>query len=57
MGQTLFIALKHGADTYFAVSVHGADFFFFHYLEAKEKRFTDGNAVGAIFFTEIADGH
>ena len=28
MGQTLFIALKHGADTFFAVSVHGADTFF-----------------------------
>ena len=51
-----FIALKHGADTFFAASVHGADTFF-HYLEAKEKIFTEENAVGAIFSTEIADGH
>ena len=55
IGRTLFfIALKHGADTVFAVSSHGSDTFL-HYLEANEKIFTERNAVAAIFFTEIAD--
>ena len=53
-GGHFFIALKHGADTFFAVSSHGSDTFF-HYHEANEKIFTETNAVGAIFFTEIAD--
>ena len=35
-----FIALKHGADTFFSVSSHGSDTFF-HYLEANEKIFTE----------------
>ena len=35
-----FIALKHGADTFFAVSSYGSDTFF-HYLEANEKIFTE----------------
>ena len=55
MGRTLFfIALKHWADTFFAVSSHGAKTFF-HYLEANEKIFTEKNAVAAIFFHEIAE--
>ena len=48
-GYFVFIALKHGADTFFAVSSHGSDTFF-HYLEANEKIFTDENAVAAIYF-------
>ena len=55
MGRTLFfIALKHGADTFYAVSSHGSDTSF-HHLEANEKIFTEKNAAAAIFFTEIAD--
>ena len=49
MGRTLFfIALNHGAGTFFAVSSHGWDTFF-HFLEANEKIFTEKNAVAAIF--------
>ena len=51
-----FTALKHGADTFFAVSGYVADTFF-HYHETKEKLFTDKNAVAALFFTEVADNH
>ena len=41
MWRTLvFIVLKHGADTFFAVSGLGADTFF-HYIEDKEKIFTE----------------
>ena len=46
----------HGADTFSISLKHGADTFFL-YLEAKEKIFTEKNAVAAISFTEIADGH
>ena len=54
-GYFVFIALKHGADTFFAVSSHGSDTFF-HYVEANEKIFTEKkNAVAAIFFTKIAE--
>ena len=54
MGRHFFITLKHGADTFFAVSSHRSDTFF-HYLKANEKIFTEKNAVAAIFVTEIAD--
>ena len=38
-GYFVFIALKHGADSFLAVSSYGSDTFF-HYLEANEKIFT-----------------
>ena len=54
-GGHFFIALKHGADTFFfAVSSHATDTFF-HYLEASKKIFTEQNAAAAIFFNDIVD--
>ena len=50
---TVRTLLNHVADTFFEVSGHGMDTFFY-YLQAKEKIFTDKYAVAAIFFTEIA---
>ena len=58
MERTLFIiALKHGADTFFAVSGHGADTLFSLPRSQGEDIYRKKNAVAAIFFTEIADGH
>ena len=51
-----FIALKHRADTFSAVSGHGADTFF-HYLETKEKLFTEKKFSCSYIFTEVADNH
>ena len=58
MGRTFFIALKHGADTFLLQSPAMGRIHFLHYLETKEKIFTEKkNAVAAIFFTEVADDH
>ena len=49
-GYFVFIALKHGADTFFAVSSHGSDTFF-HYLEANEKIFTEKKIQLQLYFS------
>ena len=46
--NTFFITLKHGADTFFTVSGLRADTFF-HYLETKEKLFTEKRQLQLYF--------
>ena len=46
----IIIALKRGAEPFFAVSSHGSDTFF-HYLEANEKIFTEKKMPLQLYFS------